>query len=1367
MERRDRPRQALSVPATSRLRMVGYCLVLTAAAFVQQPGKLVGDTKFDLVVAPLRFLSRAGHLWDPVASFGQVQNQAYGYFWPMGPFFALLHGAALPGWVIQRLWWSVLLCVAFVGVVRVAQAMRLGAPGSQVLAGFAFALTPHVLTLIGPTSVEAWPTAWAPWVLLPLVRGAEEGSPRRAAALSALAVAMCGGVNAAAVLAVLPVGAVWLLTRRRGQRRRSLLLWWVPLTAAATAWWTVPLLLLGRYSPPFLDYIENAPITTSTTSLPDVLLGTSDWVAYASPGDWIAGHLLATTPLLLVDAAAVAALGLAGIARRDNPHARFLLLSLVLGTVIVTFGYTGPVHGWLADLRQEQLDGLLAPLRNLHKFDVVLRLPLVLGLAHLVARVQVRASDAGARALRAGVLLAAVSAVAGVAIPVSAGQLASGAPVQEVPRYWYVAADYLAAHAADGTALELPAAPFGDYLWGSPHDDVLQGLARSPWAVRNVVPLTQPGNVRMLDAVTAATELGRPQPRLAGFLASNGVGYLVVRNDLQAFRSGAPDPVVLHQALDRSPGLHRVASFGPSVGAGAVTSSGGRRLLTDRGRSAAYPAVEIYRVAPVASQDTPQVTALAAPSVPVVSGDPGSRLATRASNTASVLAGDVPPGRRFGATYLTDGLPRQESVFTSVRDNRSAVLPPRAPWRLRSVEANYRLYAHQLRWSTTLAWAGVDGVSASSSEAFADAIPPLQVAESPAAAVDGRPHTEFVSSSRTGATGQWWRMRFLTALDPGAVSITMGWPRRGTVTALALVTEAGTQVVPAPAPGDTATYALPAGRTRTLEIRAAAAVPQRPGGQLALAEVAVPGVEPQRELALPRAFDAAPDQVVVQRAPQRSACVLVKTTTVCDDFLDTRSGDSNTLNRRVVLGQPATYAVHLQARLAFTVRAAHAVGEQLPVQVSSTRPLSSNPAAGPLAAVDRDLGTTWVASAQGTPRLRVAWHRPTRVSRIRLALTGTAGASAPRRVTVASGAHRRTVVLDAAGRATFPALRTDHLTIRFDAVRPAYSIESGGAVRLPVGVSELRLPQVRDLQALSPAKKLRLRCGSGPPLRVDEQLVRTRVHGTLRALLSGRAVAVGVCGDRRLPLAAGTHELLAGRTAVSVPERLVLRNLAAHAPGSAQVVPLRVVRWGSTHRAVRLPARTTPTLVVVSENLNAGWRADLHGSALPVQRVDGWKQGWLVPAGAGGLVSMTYAPDRLYRAALVAGAVAALAVALLALRRPRTARHPRPLTGAPGGGWGDALVLGAAGGLLAGLPGVLVVTVALAASLDARLRDAAGWVAALLVLASGLVLALLRGDGFHAHSLAAQGLACLALAAAVVGANGPAFFKRRKGRSSR
>ncbi len=170
--------------ATSRLRMWGYAAVITALAFAQSAGRMVADTKFDLVTAPGKFLSGGLHLWDPQAAFGQLQNQAYGYAWPMGPFFWVGHLVHLPPWVIQRSWWSLLLSLAFFGIVRLAQRLDLGSPATQVLAGFAFLLTPRITTLLGGCRSRCgrWPSrpgCCCPWS--PEANAARYAGPRRSA----------------------------------------------------------------------------------------------------------------------------------------------------------------------------------------------------------------------------------------------------------------------------------------------------------------------------------------------------------------------------------------------------------------------------------------------------------------------------------------------------------------------------------------------------------------------------------------------------------------------------------------------------------------------------------------------------------------------------------------------------------------------------------------------------------------------------------------------------------------------------------------------------------------------------------------------------------------------------------------------------------------------------------------------------------------------------------------------------------------------------------------------------------------------------------------------------------------------------------
>jgi arabinofuranan 3-O-arabinosyltransferase len=157
MESRDRGAQALADEATHRvartwLRVAAGCALLVGIAFIQAPGLMVADTKFDLAVDPAGFLGRALHLWDDEGAFGQLQNQAYGYLFPMGPFFALCQVAGVPAWVAQRLWGAVLLSAAFGGALLLARAMKLGTERTRLIGALGYALAPRMLTEIGGLS---------------------------------------------------------------------------------------------------------------------------------------------------------------------------------------------------------------------------------------------------------------------------------------------------------------------------------------------------------------------------------------------------------------------------------------------------------------------------------------------------------------------------------------------------------------------------------------------------------------------------------------------------------------------------------------------------------------------------------------------------------------------------------------------------------------------------------------------------------------------------------------------------------------------------------------------------------------------------------------------------------------------------------------------------------------------------------------------------------------------------------------------------------------------------------------------------------------------------------------------------------------
>ena len=85
-------------------------------------------------------------------------------------------------------------------------------------------------------------------------------------------------------------------------------------------------------------------------------------------------------------------------------------------------------------------------------------------------------------------------------------------------------------------------------------------------------------------------------------------------------------------------------------------------------------------------------------------------------------------------------------------------------------------------------------------------------------------------------------------------------------------------------------------------------------------------------------------------------------------------------------------------------------------------------------------------------------------------------------------------------------------------------------------------------------------------------------------------------------------------------------------------------RWGPARREVDVPDAKTSRVLVVPESINAGWVARTStGDRLKPLAVNGWQQAWVVPAGTSGTITLSFAPNSLYRVGLAgrAGVVAA------------------------------------------------------------------------------------------------------------------------------
>src|SRR5690348_10484315 len=279
-QRRSRPRPA----RTSLASLALYGVILTCA-LLEQFGHATTDTKAALVSDPAGWLRATFSLWNPAESLGDLQNQAYGYLFPMGPFFAGLHGLGIPLWVVERLWSVTLIVLACEGARLVARQLGIKAWPAWA-AGVCYALSPRMLSEIGVRSAELNPMAVLPWVLLPVLlvlRG--RISERTGALLSATAFLCSGAVNGTATLAPLPLVAIVMVWGiRRGRTRWRLLGWWFALIAVVSVWWMSALLHLQGYSPPFFDYVEDARATTGTAGFDSTLRGMSYWIGYLTTG---------------------------------------------------------------------------------------------------------------------------------------------------------------------------------------------------------------------------------------------------------------------------------------------------------------------------------------------------------------------------------------------------------------------------------------------------------------------------------------------------------------------------------------------------------------------------------------------------------------------------------------------------------------------------------------------------------------------------------------------------------------------------------------------------------------------------------------------------------------------------------------------------------------------------------------------------------------------------------------------------------------------------------------------------------------------------------------------------------------------------
>ncbi|MEV0121440.1 alpha-(1-_3)-arabinofuranosyltransferase [Streptomyces sp. NPDC050703] len=1353
----------------SRRWLLGFWAVVFVLLLAAKPGRMTFDTKLGVAVDPWQFLSDLGQLWHDRGGFGGIQDQYVGYVFPMLPFYGLADLVQIPVWIAERLWFSLILAVAFWGALRLAERLGVGSRSSRLLGAVVYALWPTFTVVIGSTSAAALPGAFLPWVLLPLAD--ERISARLAACRSALIIPFMGGVNAAATLAsLLPVG-LYLLSRPNGPRKRKLITWWVPGVILATAWWVVPLLMLGIYGENFLPYVEDSATTTGTMSATEALRGAGNWVAYLHFGEaWLpAGWTVATAVVAVVCSALAAAVGLAGLARRDLPERRWLVLTVLSVALITLAGYGGafgaPFHGTV----QSWLDGGLVPFRNIYKFQTGLALALVLGLAHLVG---VAARARGARPVRGrryAPLIAAVLVLPGLALPYVNGAILQPGSFQKLPTYWQATADWLKKYSPDSRALVVPATAHGIYTWGSPIDQPLDVLADSRWAQRDYVPFGTPGNRRAMDAVEQALRTGAEVPGLRDYVTRAGLYYVVVRNDLDPDQVGNVPTATVKRTLEES-GFRRVTGFGPQTTGGVIADD---TPIQVEGLYPRQRAVEVY--APGDGAERPGQAGLKPVSnTAVVSGGPESLLPLSADpemrNRPTVLAGDNHPGLGApGLQAVGDGLRRADTRFGLVGSNTSYTYgrdERNAPDALQNPgeKPHQILPSDGVEHQTTAELRGARSVTASSYGNWLFHLPQYD----PVNAFDGNPATAWAEGNPGSADGEWIRAEFNAKVDvPSSFRVTP-LPQdgvRAAPTRIRVETEHGSVTSPLRTDGEPQRVKAAPGETGFIKITIVDSQVARPGLTGAgFSEITIPEVRVTRLLQLPKDAEKVTDAKATTYSLHRTS----------DPGAFSQADPESGLHRRFTTTADGEYEVKASAVAVpgreldeLLYKVAPEQEQQIIATADSTAKLGNG--LSPRNLTDGDLTTAWVAGGGDRPVIHLKWPDKKPVGEIVLPAAGGLS-TRPQKIEISSPDGAATAGVDENGNARFEPITTDRMDITITETAPltVHNPVADADLQLPVGLTEVYVPALDEYRTKQPdpAKRFSLPCGQGPVMSIDGELYESSAKGTVKDLTDRRPIEVGLCRlgekDTTVELEAGAHSVETGDAgALAVMDASLTRGTPAGVDTAAR--ELKVKDWLGDRRELTVGAGAASYLTTY-ENVNDGWKATLNGKELSSLRLDGWQQGWLVPEGEGGTVKLTYEPSTTYEIGLILAAVGVLALIALAVlwRRETDEDAPAPAPPAPG------LILGTVALTL-----VAVVIAGPFALLVPALALLAWWRHALLV---PIAFAAMAGAGIAAATGAggaaaasdegafgpvAQLLALIALFAALV--SGTERTARRRG----
>jgi arabinofuranan 3-O-arabinosyltransferase len=1280
--------------------VIGFVIVLLGA-----PGRFVNDNRFIMFWNPGKGLGQLITVWDSQANLGTPSN-LQGFL--MFVFTSVVHSITASPWLTERALHGAFLAGGAVGVVLLTREFIPRSRLAPMVAGLWWIAAPYTAGFLIPSALYV-NAALCPWLMLATLRAVTTSSRWRWSAVFALCVAISGFINppalAHAFIPLIPLVIYLLVTR---QTILSTVVGWAVrsgfLTLVVMLPWIARSALSAGTLADNLGLSETAYAVSLSSSWSETLRGLGGWLIYWNPN----GPLQLTQMGILLDSTVVVLLSFVPIILaytvvvRSSRRSRLLFGSIALLCAMTMVGAypwaSSSPFGRFLLTAYRAVPGAFA-LRNVYKAGGGLLVATCVLLGFAAQSLHRRLRDRPR-------MLAGVGGLFALTLLLCSSPLWTGAIYNQtrsntgVPTYWTDAMNWLDEQPGADRAMVAPTALNEIYNWGSaPSGDLFASLMDRPYLLETLLKTGAVDSSNLVFALENDMSLGTYRPGTIGPIAHRlGIGYVVLRNDLDWRRTGSARPSRL-ASIRTDPALTLVAEFG-EPGQNVTRSEDSSPDAAEERR---LPPVQIYRVA---GENEP-VRAVAKGPALLLSGD-GEAWPSLAINGTLDRLGPIRYTGRLTPVELTGEL----------RDGASLIVTDTN--RLRSVRSSLKSQATLNEFST----ARTDDLflvpGSQSVSTYPDAIDIQAIGRSqlvdpgpehrPAAAFDNDPRTSWLVDAGLQLQGEGLQVELRKPTEVSSIQITTPLdPTIRQVESVRVDFSDGT-TISATIDQHRATISFPARTITGLRV-VITKVSGRSTAPFGITEISIPGVDLHETTRAPddvfRAAETAPalaDQL-------RSAPLAYSFTRLPGESGDLETALYRTFrvpSERSFRGTAAiTFGANLTDRQLASILGTRIIATAFQ---NPDRPLDI---AAPLS-TDGNTSTAWEAAPLTRAGVSLTFPQQT-VRSVELELDLMAGHSRPGTIEVSSGGRIiGTASVEAptdcpATGACLRILRVPTTSVSTNELSVSMSDFSTSVVD---GVD----PTVRVVEITLDNTPNAYRGGDLPTdchtdlAAMDRSPLGFSLSGTESQLLAADEVQAATCGTT--VLTTGWHSFSSGTGAAF--DTLFLSTTDGRSPVTAAALPVEVTRRGNSAITFTVTGDAGGA-AITGEGFYPSWKATADGSALgPPVELD-TQAGWFTTTSGTTTVAARFGPEGLYSLLMKQFLFGLVLIVALIAADPRTRRRIPRFRHA---GWSRRWFLAADVGAcafaiaIAGLPGLVMAVAALVMMRRRILRASVlGWLA--------------------------------------------------------